>query len=196
MNLRASKTKYPATIHVGSIVAFYKSGEKKVEKNKKRKLRRITKIYISSDSQVSKADILYHNANQLRLVDNKLVGPGQNTTRQVDPLICLDDRSDKADVRDLLEHARRTASLAGVAPFPPARQLINLSGGVLAGPNQFVVNQPELVSIVVEDVCFSDLSIRADIDFGDPTKSSFFIFLNLFSLQICERPLDDPRAVE
>ena len=34
----------------------------------------------------------------------------------VDQLICLDDM---ADVRDLLEHARRTASLAGVDPLPP-----------------------------------------------------------------------------
>ena len=99
-------------------MAFYKSGEKKVEKNEKRKLGRITKIYISSDSQIRKADILYHNASQLRLVYNKLIGPGQNTTRQVDQLICLDDRSDIADVRDLLEQARRTASLAGVEPLP------------------------------------------------------------------------------
>ena len=64
MNLKAKRKKYPATIHVGSIVAFYKSGERKVEKNEKRKLGRITQIYISSDSQVRKADILYHNASQ------------------------------------------------------------------------------------------------------------------------------------
>ena len=56
-------------------MAFYKSGEKKVEKNEKRKLGRITKIYISSDAQVRKTDILYHNASQLRLVDSRLVGP-------------------------------------------------------------------------------------------------------------------------
>ena len=73
--------------------------------------------------QLRKVDILYHNANQLKLIDNKLIGPGQSTTRLMDQLICLDDRSDMADVRDLLEHARRTASLAGVPPLlqhPPA----------------------------------------------------------------------------
>ena len=80
MNLKSSKTRNPATIHVGSIVAFFKSGEKKVEKNEKRILGRVTKIYISSDSQIRKADILYHNAKQLKLVDNKLIRPGQNTT--------------------------------------------------------------------------------------------------------------------
>ena len=117
MNLKSSKSRNPATIRVGSIVAFFKSGEKKVEKNEKRKLGRVTKIYISSDSQVRKVDILYHNAKQLRLVDNKLIGHGQTTTRLINQLICLDDRSDMADVRDLLEHARRTASLAGVPPL-------------------------------------------------------------------------------
>ena len=117
MNLKSDKTRNPATIRLGSIVAFFKSGEKKVEKNKKRKLGRVTKIYISSESQIRKVDILYHNANQLKLIDNKLIGPGQSTTRLMDQLICLDDRSDMADVRDLLEHARRTASLAGVPPL-------------------------------------------------------------------------------
>ena len=103
MNLKASNTKNPATIHVSSIVAFYKSGEKKIEKNKKRK---------SGGSQRSISSHTHRSAKQLRLVDNKLIGPGQNTTRFVDQLICLDDRSDIADVRYLLEHARRTASLA------------------------------------------------------------------------------------
>ena len=68
--------------------------------------------------QRCKVTTLQSDKAQLRLVDNKLIGPGQNTTRQVDQLICLDDRSDIADVRDLLEHAHRTASLAGVEPVP------------------------------------------------------------------------------
>ena len=96
-----------------------------MKKNEKRKLGRVTKIYISSDSQIRKVDILYHNASQLKLVDNKLTGPGQNKTRLMYQLICLDDRSDMADVRDLLEHARRTASLAGVPPLVQQPQTNN-----------------------------------------------------------------------
>ena len=116
MNLKSDKQNNPATIRVGSIVAFFKSGVTRIEKNEKRKLGRVTRIYVSSDSQIRKVDILYHNPNQLKLVDNKLTGPAYNTTRLMDQLICLDDRKDMADVRDLLEHARKTASLAGVHP--------------------------------------------------------------------------------
>jgi hypothetical protein len=48
----------------------------------------------------------------------------------MDQLIYLDDRSDMADVRDLVEHTRRTASLAGVPPLlqhPPANDTQQLN---------------------------------------------------------------------
>jgi hypothetical protein len=134
MNLKADKQNNPATIRVGSIVAFFKSGVTRVEKNEKRKLGRVTRIYVSSDSQIRKVDILYHNPKQLNLVDNKLTGPAYNTTRLMDQLICLDDRKDMADVRDLLEHARKTASLAGAHPPPPS--LINDIQTQNMGPSQ------------------------------------------------------------
>jgi hypothetical protein len=117
MDLKPDHQNNPATIRVGSIVAFFKSGVTKVEKNEKRKLGRVSRIYVSSDSQIRKVEVLYHNPDQLRLVGNKLTGPAYTTTRVVDQLICLDDRKDMADVRDLLEHARRTAGLAGT-PIP------------------------------------------------------------------------------
>ena len=115
-------------------MAFFKSGVTRVEKNEKRKLGRVTRIYVSSDSQIRKVDILYHNPNQLKLVGNKLTGPAYTTTRVVDQLICLDDRKDMADVRDLLEHARKTASLAGA--HPPYLSLIDDIQTQNMGPSQ------------------------------------------------------------
>ena len=66
-----------------------------------------------------------------------MVGPSQSPTRQVDQLICLDDRSDIVDVRDLLEHARRTAALAGVGPLPDEQ---------LAGVEPLVINTPSTLN--------------------------------------------------
>ena len=51
-------------------------------------------------------------------------GPNQSTSRQVDQLICLDDKSDIKDVRDLLEHARKTACL-------PTTSVKELPGAIL-----------------------------------------------------------------
>ena len=68
------KRNYTTDLRVGSIVAFYKSGSKKVLKNEKKKLGRILKIHTSADSHFRKVDIVYYNSSQLQLIDGKLVG--------------------------------------------------------------------------------------------------------------------------
>ena len=70
------------------------------------------------------------------------MGPSQSTTRQVDQLICLDDKSDMKDVRDLLEHAHKTACL-------PTTSVQELPGAML--PDDLATDDPSTDDTDLED---------------------------------------------